>query len=42
MLDLVVSLLVDALGDAGRVLLASLFLLTAAIGLFISNTATRC
>lgn len=36
-----VSLLVDALGDAGpRVLLASLFLLTAAIGLFISNTAT--
>lgn len=40
-IDLVVSLLVDALGDAGpRVLLASLFLLTAAIGLFISNTAT--
>lgn len=38
---MVVSLLVDALGDAGpRVLLASLFLLTAAIGLFISNTAT--
>lgn len=40
-IDLAVSLLVDALGDAGpRVLLASMFLLTAAIGLFISNTAT--
>ncbi|MGC3596098.1 SLC13 family permease, partial [Enterococcus faecium] len=32
---------VDALGDAGpRVLLASLFLLTAAIGLYISKTPT--
>ena len=42
-IDLVVSLLVDALGDAGpRVLLASLFLLTAAIGLFISTPLPRC
>lgn len=40
-IDLTVTLLVDALGDAGpHVLLASLFLITAAIGLFISNTAT--
>ncbi|MFC3609124.1 SLC13 family permease [Stutzerimonas tarimensis] len=40
-IDLAVSGLVTLLGDAGpRAILACLFLLTAMIGLFISNTAT--
>jgi len=40
-IDLAVNGLVGALGNAGpRVILASLFAVTALIGLFISNTAT--
>lgn len=40
-IDLVVNGLLALIGEAGpRVVLGSLFLLTAAIGLFISNTAT--
>ena len=39
--DLAAQALIDALGGAGpRVVLASLFMITALLGLFISNTAT--
>ncbi|MGE6232205.1 SLC13 family permease [Aeromonas media] len=39
--DLIVGVLISAVGEMGpRVMLASLFVLCAAIGLFISNTAT--
>ncbi|SFM49962.1 Citrate transporter [Halopseudomonas yangmingensis] len=40
-IDLAVGLLLDSFGEAGpRALLAALFIATALIGLFISNTAT--
>jgi di/tricarboxylate transporter len=40
-IDFFVAALLDLVGDAGpRVVMAALFLLTAVIGLFISNTAT--